>query len=181
MSVSRKTFYANRANNKLVYLDQFGVSRVISGMIVSSHSDELLIYLPNEEPVGERIILTPSREDWESLLKTLDNPSYFEMDTDGKTVKAIHRKCQRKVGGDLQWKIWRRDGFKCVYCGAQGGINNITLSIDHFIPVERGGTDTENNLISACRKCNRKKADLMPQQFLTLGEFERIEKLLGRS
>ena len=46
--------------------------------------------------------------------------------------------------------IFKRDKNKCQYCGK----TNIMLTIDHVIPKNKGGDDTWENLVSACKKCN---------------------------
>jgi 5-methylcytosine-specific restriction endonuclease McrA len=51
--------------------------------------------------------------------------------------------------------ILRRDGHRCIYCGAASG----TLTIDHIIPKSQGGEDSWENLATACVKCNNKKDD----------------------
>jgi hypothetical protein len=54
------------------------------------------------------------------------------------------------------------DGWTCVYCGSQGSSRpgkHYALSVDHIIPVSRGGTDSFSNLITACLFCNLKKAN----------------------
>jgi 5-methylcytosine-specific restriction endonuclease McrA len=56
--------------------------------------------------------------------------------------------------------ILRRDEFRCQYCGAKGP----DLTIDHIIPKARGGTDTWDNLVSACKKCNNKKGNRTPEE-----------------
>lgn len=50
-------------------------------------------------------------------------------------------------------RVFRRDKFTCQYCGATG----TDLEVDHVIPVALGGSNSEVNLITACKKCNRKK------------------------
>lgn len=55
--------------------------------------------------------------------------------------------------------IFKRDGNKCLYCGA---VNNLTL--DHVIPRSRGGASSWDNLASACRNCNSKKGDFTPEE-----------------
>lgn len=56
--------------------------------------------------------------------------------------------------------ILRRDGYKCCYCGR----GDLTLTIDHIIPKARGGTDSWDNLVTACTKCNNKKGDRTPEE-----------------
>ncbi|MCG6914674.1 HNH endonuclease [bacterium BMS3Abin03] len=56
--------------------------------------------------------------------------------------------------------ILRRDSYRCGYCGR----GDLRLTIDHIIPKARGGTDSWDNLISACTVCNNKKGDRTPEE-----------------
>ncbi|TAL68837.1 MAG: HNH endonuclease [Bacteroidetes bacterium] len=56
--------------------------------------------------------------------------------------------------------ILKRDGFRCQYCGTKSH----ELTIDHIIPKSRGGSDSWDNLVSACKSCNNKKADRTPEE-----------------
>jgi 5-methylcytosine-specific restriction endonuclease McrA len=38
------------------------------------------------------------------------------------------------------------------------------MEIDHIIPVSQGGDSTLDNLVTACRRCNRKKAARTPEE-----------------
>jgi 5-methylcytosine-specific restriction endonuclease McrA len=49
--------------------------------------------------------------------------------------------------------IFRRDGYRCQYCGRESA----HLTLDHVIPRSRGGTHGWTNLVSACAGCNRRK------------------------
>ena len=49
--------------------------------------------------------------------------------------------------------VFTRDSSTCVYCGGSG------TSIDHVVPRSRGGTNTWDNVVAACRRCNHVKAD----------------------
>lgn len=51
--------------------------------------------------------------------------------------------------------ILARDNFSCQYCGKKSE----DLTIDHIIPKRLGGKKVWENLVSACKKCNAKKAD----------------------
>lgn len=109
-----------------------------------------------ENPLGG--LVQPTIQEWCAILKETDDPKVFEMDETG-FIKAIHRKMQKGlISGEVQQKIWARDGFKCYYCGRMMG--EIQLSVDHFEPLEFGGLETQENLISACRKCNKKKGSI---------------------
>ncbi|MCS6789581.1 MAG: HNH endonuclease [Bacteroidia bacterium] len=55
--------------------------------------------------------------------------------------------------------IFRRDGFRCVYCGSPHN-----LTVDHVIPRSQGGTDSWENLVTACGSCNHRKGNRTPEQ-----------------
>jgi len=57
----------------------------------------------------------------------------------------------------LRYKILKRDRNTCQSCGARSP--EVELEVDHKIPVSKGGTDNEDNLITRCRDCNRGKSD----------------------
>ena len=50
-------------------------------------------------------------------------------------------------------EIFRRDEYRCQYCGA----TNAHLTIDHVLPRHRGGDHGWSNLVAACPPCNRRK------------------------
>lgn len=52
-------------------------------------------------------------------------------------------------------RIFRRDGFTCVYCGERFATEE--LSLDHVEPRMRGGDSSDGNLVTACAPCNRAK------------------------
>ena len=54
-------------------------------------------------------------------------------------------------------QIYKRDGFKCVYCGVDGSKSFdvwLTLTCDHLLP--KGHPDRENSefIVTACNFCN---------------------------
>ncbi|MGH7285477.1 MAG: HNH endonuclease, partial [Polyangiaceae bacterium] len=55
-----------------------------------------------------------------------------------------------------------RDGFQCQYCAKRPALRD--LNIDHVIPRSRGGADTWENLVTACRNCNLKKGWKLPDE-----------------
>jgi 5-methylcytosine-specific restriction endonuclease McrA len=61
-------------------------------------------------------------------------------------------------------RIFRRDGFRCVYCG--NVFPGEQLSLDHVQPRMRGGDNSEGNLVTACRGCNTRKGSLPAWAFL---------------
>ena len=49
-----------------------------------------------------------------------------------------------------------------MYCGEQHASRG--LSRDHVMPLSRGGTDAWNNVVTACKRCNNRKAGRTPEQ-----------------
>jgi hypothetical protein len=58
--------------------------------------------------------------------------------------------------------VYKRDNYECVYCGS--GVVK-TLTLDHVIPQSKGGGNSWDNLVTACKRCNSEKADLTLEEF----------------
>jgi HNH endonuclease len=52
-------------------------------------------------------------------------------------------------------------GMKCFWCGHE--LTPETLTIDHYIPLSKGGSNKIKNLRLACNGCNQKRGDAMPE------------------
>ncbi|KPK35676.1 MAG: HNH endonuclease [Nitrospira bacterium SG8_35_1] len=48
----------------------------------------------------------------------------------------------------------------CYYCGRIFKPKDLTM--DHIIPLARGGRSTRDNLVACCKDCNNKKKTLLP-------------------
>jgi 5-methylcytosine-specific restriction endonuclease McrA len=59
-------------------------------------------------------------------------------------------------------------GGRCAYCGEHG-----PLQADHRIPLSRGGSNTIDNILPACRVCNTRKHKLTEAEFRARLESER--------
>ena len=57
-------------------------------------------------------------------------------------------------------EIFRRDQFRCQYCGQQAR----ELTVDHLLPQHLGGESTWSNLVTACTSCNHKKGGMTVDQ-----------------
>lgn len=62
-----------------------------------------------------------------------------------------------QIPAKLRFDVMRRDNFRCHYCGRTG--EQVELEVDHIIPVAKGGKSELNNLVTACKECNRGKRD----------------------
>ena len=58
--------------------------------------------------------------------------------------------------------LFERDKHMCLYCGEF--LYNCELTRDHVVPVSRGGADTWENVVTACRICNQYKADRLLEE-----------------
>jgi len=58
--------------------------------------------------------------------------------------------------------LFARDQQLCMYCGVEFPVSE--LSRDHVIPTSKGGRDHWKNCVSACRRCNNRKGDKLPEQ-----------------
>lgn len=68
----------------------------------------------------------------------------------------------RSVWWALRQAVLERDDYCCVYCGRRGG----RLTLDHMLPVSRGGLSELSNLVTACVTCNSAKGTRTPQEWL---------------
>lgn len=96
-----------------------------------------------------------------------------------KLIKIIRTIYRTKVPFSKK-HVMVRDGFICQYCGTAK-----SLTIDHVIPVSRGGKSTFENCVAACKSCNNKKSNKLPSEvpmYLrkqpispTIAEFTRLK------
>lgn len=51
----------------------------------------------------------------------------------------------------------------CHYCGKN--FPPAELTMDHVVPITRGGKSTRGNLVPACKECNNRKKYLLPMEW----------------
>lgn len=74
---------------------------------------------------------------------------------------------RRRIGPDRRRRLYVRDKYTCQNptCGRHlppdDPLHHL-LTLDHIIPVSKGGTNRDNNLQAMCRTCNGKKGNAMP-------------------
>ena len=56
----------------------------------------------------------------------------------------------------LRGKVFERDDWTCRYCGIR--VTSETATLDHIIPVSKGGQGTSENLATCCMMCNSIKS-----------------------
>lgn len=67
--------------------------------------------------------------------------------------------------------VLRRDHYTCVYCGITAGdrqrgryLTKNNFTIDHILPLSRGGKNTWGNTVCACPACNQRKGNRTPHE-----------------
>jgi HNH endonuclease len=70
----------------------------------------------------------------------------------------------------------------CFYCEDERA-----LTIDHYVPIGRGGSNDPRNLVPACVACNTMKADLLSDEFfwyckeISEGMFPQHQKFASKA
>jgi hypothetical protein len=72
-------------------------------------------------------------------------------------------------------KIYRRDGYRCQYCGK--ALDRYSATLDHVRPVTAGGGHDFDNLVTVCRRCNASKNALPLGDFLAERAGKRMHPL----
>ncbi|MGO3210314.1 HNH endonuclease [Brachybacterium sp. AOP42-C2-15] len=74
---------------------------------------------------------------------------------------------QRSIGFSYR-AIHERDRWTCAYCGRPVSksppCEGLLATVDHILPVSRGGPSSWTNLVSACKECKNRKADRTPAE-----------------
>ena len=104
--------------------------------------------------------------------------SFYWIDTDApeivESVEQIPQKPVRIKRKNFSSKqradIYKKSNGICQLCGRK--ITFKDMSVDHIIPISKGGSNDINNTQAACLICNRFKADIYPQEF-----FDRITEI----
>jgi len=90
-----------------------------------------------------------------------DDPSGFDdffIGADEEHVRREKAKA-RELRGSQWWKNQLGRG-QCHYC--KGRFPPKGLTMDHVVPVVRGGSSTRSNVVPCCKDCNSKKKYMLP-------------------
>ncbi len=77
-----------------------------------------------------------------------------------------HQRREKEKARELrqsQW--WKRRLAKgvCHYCGRRFPARELTM--DHVVPVARGGKSTKGNVVPCCKECNTRKKMQLPAEW----------------
>lgn len=66
---------------------------------------------------------------------------------------------RKAISKKLRFEIFKRDCFKCRYCGRSPLDHQVVLALDHVVPHSEGGPADLVNLVTSCEDCNSGKSD----------------------
>jgi hypothetical protein len=150
-------FYQLELRHRPVLNGDIGSLLRINGLVVGGGGAQAILMLPHSDyKMGPVYSLTA--EEWTDYLQRSDDPQVLVM-----PEKAFHRKLRFEISGFVQQKVWKADGLMCMFC--QKAMGQVPLTIDHFMPLEKGGKNDTSNYLTACKKCNKDKGSEDPKDF----------------
>jgi 5-methylcytosine-specific restriction endonuclease McrA len=81
----------------------------------------------------------------------------------------VHIAKEREKARALRKTAWwqrRVQRGLCAYCGRAVGQKALTM--DHVVPVSRGGRSVRGNVVASCKDCNNRKKLLTPAEQLLM-------------
>lgn len=125
----------------------------------------------------EKILAYQARYYSENTDKVRANVRVYQQANPDKKRHLINKRRARKAGnGGSHTLLELKEKFAsfgdvCFYCGCGG-----ELTVDHDIPLSRGGTDDIDNILPACRSCNSRKNSLTAVEFFASRRFKLVKK-----
>ncbi len=164
--------------NFLNFLLSVGNTSGLAAIVIASETWARVIPFPGApKPMPALESLELSQEQWLQVLRQMDIQEVevlARMGADGVLGKIVLRKSQRQIDQNMQWRIYRRDGYRCRYCGA----DDVPLTVDHLITWEEGGPSVPENMVAACRRCNKARGPLDYGPWLRSNRYHEISRRL---
>lgn len=89
-------------------------------------------------------------------------PQWVDIQKDEAHVRR-ERERARNLRSSTYWRQQLEKGI-CHYCGQHFAPAELTM--DHVVPVARGGRSVKGNVVPCCHECNRRKKCLTPVEIL---------------
>ena len=86
-------------------------------------------------------------------------------DNDDSDTTDLKQNIRLPINSSLRKLIFERDLYRCINCGTHK-----SLSVDHIIPVSKGGGNEIKNLQTLCTTCNSSKGSRSMTEWLELGK-----------
>lgn len=85
-----------------------------------------------------------------------DSDEYYSLNDGHVDPKRLRQEREKaKKLRKSSWWIQRLQAGKCHYCELQFKPSELTM--DHIVPLARGGKSNPGNIVPACKECNSKK------------------------
>lgn len=159
-------------------LRDLGNTLQLSGVIYAGQQGAFICMFPEEPIEGRELtILDLTQEDWEKVLRQTDlmETEVIARSPDGTLAKAYVRKSTRHIEQGVSWNVYRRDEYRCRYCGRA----DVPLTVDHLVCWEHGGPSIEANLVAACRKCNKMRGQMRYGEWLRDPYYRKVSARLS--
>ncbi len=91
----------------------------------------------------------------------IDDPFFAFTGVDDIFIRKEKAKA-RELRKTRWWKNKIAQGI-CHYCRSRTPRQELTM--DHIVPLARGGSSIKSNLAAACKSCNTKKKTMLPQEW----------------
>ena len=103
-----------------------------------------------------------------------ESARYREPTPTRKRRESLQRRAPGLTRGQLRklLTVWKSQRRTCIYCG------DIATTVEHLLPLSRGGTNREGNLAPSCARCNYRKQDRTVAEF-RLGRKPKRQTLGG--
>ena len=88
---------------------------------------------------------------------------FFHFDGVDEAEIRREREKARKLRKSRWWQQKLVIGA-CYYCARLFKPKDLTM--DHIVPLARGGKSTKDNLVTCCKECNNKKKTLLPIEWV---------------
>jgi len=126
--------------------------------------------------VHEVHTLDMDSDDWAKFLRQTDllETEVLTKASDGTLAKVILRKSQRNIEAGVSWRVFKRDGYACRYCGK----DDLPLTVDHLVLWEVDGPSIKANLMSACKKCNKTRGRTPYAEWLKHPHYVKVSAAL---
>lgn len=85
----------------------------------------------------------------------------FVSEVTDEEIKREKEKARRLR--ETQWWKRKRSSGQCYFCGR--GFHPAALTMEHIVPLARGGKSVKGNIAVACKECNSKKKYLLPMEW----------------
>lgn len=157
---------------------EVGTTRQIVGVIYAGEGQQLLCYFPDGNDGSPLEPMEMSVAEWERFVKQTDavEVEAIEQAADGKLTKVILRKSARVITQGVNWTVFKRDHYRCRYCGKEGGDNGLVLTVDHLVLWEKMGPSTAENLLTACKKCNKVRGNTEYEDWLQSPYYKQVSR-----